>query len=65
MTHKNITFDQNICQGRPVITGTGIRTEIIFSRFKAGETVPELAADYLLRPSQIEDAIRYEITKTN
>lgn len=63
ITSKNITFDPNICQGRPVITGTGIRSEVVCSRFKAGESVPELAADYMLRCSQIEDAIRYEVTK--
>jgi uncharacterized protein (DUF433 family) len=63
ITHTNISFDPDVCQGRPVITGTGIRTEIVFSRFKAGESIPELAADYFVRCSHIEDAIRYEITK--
>ena len=63
ITHKNITFDEYVCQGRPVITGTGIRTEVIFKRFKAGESVPELATAYLLRCSQVEDAIRFEICK--
>lgn len=61
ITHKNVTQDPNICQGRPIVTGTGIRTEILFSRFRAGESITEIAADYMLRPSQIEDAIRYEI----
>jgi uncharacterized protein (DUF433 family) len=61
MTHKNISHDPSICGGRPIVTGTGIRTEILFSRFKAGESVVEIAADYMLRPSQIEDAIRFEI----
>jgi uncharacterized protein (DUF433 family) len=61
ITHKNITSDPNICGGRPVVTGTGIRTEILFERFKAGESIIDIYADYMLRPSQIEDAIRFEI----
>ncbi len=61
ITHKNVTTDPNINFGRPIVTGTGIGTEVLFSRFRAGESIVEIAADYMLRPSQIEDAIRYEI----
>ena len=61
ITHKNVTHDPNICQGRAIVIGTGIRTEILFERFKGGESIVEIASDYMLRPSQIEDAIRFEI----
>lgn len=46
--------------GRPVISGTGIRTEIISERFGAGESIPDLAEDYDRPTEDIEEAIRYE-----
>jgi uncharacterized protein (DUF433 family) len=34
---------------------------LIFQRFDAGESIVDLAEDYGLSPSQIEEAIRYEL----
>jgi uncharacterized protein (DUF433 family) len=47
--------------GAPVITRTGIRTEDVFSRFSAGETLADLADDYGLTLAQIEAAVRLEV----
>lgn len=46
--------------GAPTIASTGIRTEDIFQRFEAGESVLSLAGDYRLMIEQIEAAIRAE-----
>ena len=58
---KNIVIDPAICFGRPVLAGTGIATLIIAERYKAGETIDELAEDYAHPKLQIEDAIRCEL----
>jgi uncharacterized protein (DUF433 family) len=46
--------------GKPVIAGTGISTAVIASRFNARESVPDLASEYGVSPTQIEEAIRWE-----
>ena len=46
---------------RPVINGTGIPTEAIVARHRAGESFLELAEDYGLKPELVEDAVRYEM----
>ncbi len=58
---KGVTVDSGVNFGRPSIQGTGIRTEIIADRFRGGDSVAELADDYLLKPAQIEDALRWEV----
>lgn len=47
--------------GKPVLTGTGIPTATVASRFKAGEDVDDLAEDYGRTPLEINQAIRYEL----
>ena len=56
-----ILIDPSISSGRPVLVGTGLSTEIITERFKAGETVGELAKDYKRDTVEIEEAIRWEL----
>jgi uncharacterized protein (DUF433 family) len=46
--------------GRPVITGTNIRTEILSERWLGGDTIESLAADYQLDKSIVETALKYE-----
>jgi uncharacterized protein (DUF433 family) len=55
-----IQIDPSISFGRPVISGTGITTEIIASRFAARESIADLAKEYGRRPEEIEEAIRWE-----
>lgn len=58
---KIVVVDPRIAFGRPVISGTSVRTEVVASRLKAGESVAGLADDYGVEVGQIEEAIRYEL----
>ena len=46
---------------RPVLAGTGIPTLVIADRYKAGESIADLARDYDRPPEQIEEAICCEL----
>jgi len=46
--------------GRPVIAGTGIPISSIYERYKAGDSAADLAKDFRLEISAIEEAIRCE-----
>lgn len=46
--------------GKPVISGTGISTAVVTSRFNARESIVDLASEYGVTPRQIEEAIRWE-----
>jgi len=58
---KNIVIDPFISFGKAVITGTGVSTDIVAERFKAGESADELAHDYGCAREKIEEAIRCEL----
>ena len=57
-----IVIDPELSGGRPVINGTGIATQIVAERYKAGESITELAHDYERPQEEIEEAIRCEIS---
>jgi len=57
---KSITISPAISFGRPVISGTGIPTAVIASRFHARESVGDLASEYGRSDKEIEEAIRWE-----
>ncbi len=57
-----VVIDPRVSFGRPSLVGTGIPTAIIAERYKAGESVEDLAADYGLKPLQIQEAIRSVLT---
>ena len=59
---RNIVIDPFISFGRAVITGTGVTTELVAERFKAGESADELATDYGCDREKIEEAIRCELS---
>ena len=56
-----IVIDPVLSAGRPVIAGTGLTTEVIAERYKAGESIEELARDYGRREEEIEEAVRCEL----
>lgn len=56
-----VVIDPMLSAGRPVIAGTGLATEIIAERYKAGESIEELARDYERKEAEIEEAIRCEL----
>jgi uncharacterized protein (DUF433 family) len=58
-----VVIDPRIAFGRPVLVGTGITTFTIAERFDAGESMEALAHDYGLSHSEIEEAIRCELTR--
>jgi len=56
-----VVIQPGIAFGRPVIVGSGIPTEIIAERYKAGDSVQDLASDYERKTEEIEEAIRCEL----
>jgi uncharacterized protein (DUF433 family) len=56
----SIVIDPRIAFGRPVLLRRGVSTSAIAERIDAGETVEDLAADYDLDSSEIEQAALYE-----
>jgi uncharacterized protein (DUF433 family) len=60
---KSIVIDPRRGFGQPIIAGTGIEARIVTERYRAGESVAELAKDYRLDPEKIEDAIRCETSE--
>jgi len=58
---KTVLIDPRVAFGRPVLAGTGIPTAVLADRYKAGESIAELAADYECDSVLIEEAIRCEL----
>ena len=56
-----VVIDPYVSFGRPTLVGTGIATAVIAERFRAGESLEELAEDYGRRQDEIEEAIRCEL----
>ncbi len=56
-----VVIDPALSAGRPVIAGTGLATEVIAERYKAGESIEELARDYERKEEEIEEAVRCEL----
>jgi uncharacterized protein (DUF433 family) len=46
--------------GRPLIAGTNVETAVVAERFKAGESARDLAQDFALEESAVEEAVRFE-----
>ena len=59
-TPRVVVIDPIVLYGRPVIAGTRIATAIVYERWKAGESVRELAEDYQRETVEIEEALRCE-----
>jgi uncharacterized protein (DUF433 family) len=57
---RPIAIDAKVAFGRPVLVARGISTHAIAERLDAGESVADLAADYDLAPTDIEQAALYE-----
>lgn len=55
-----ITVDPRRSFGRPVVTGTGVPTFALVERYRASETVDELAKDFRLEREKVRLALRYE-----
>ncbi len=57
---RSVVIDPRVQFGRPCLAGTGIPTAVVIQRFKAGEELSSLAADYGRDVRDLEEAIRYE-----
>ncbi|MCD4750346.1 MAG: DUF433 domain-containing protein [Thermoanaerobaculales bacterium] len=58
---RSVMIDPRIAFGRPVLVGTGIPTAVLADRYKAGDSMQDLAADYECGRDLIEEAIRCEL----
>jgi uncharacterized protein (DUF433 family) len=55
-----VEMDPRVAFGRPVLVGRAVPTAILADRFKAGDTISDLANDYETSTQAIEEAIRCE-----
>lgn len=55
-----VVMSPTVSFGRPVIAGTGIPVSAIYERYKAGDSVADLARDFRVKTSAVEEAIRCE-----
>jgi uncharacterized protein (DUF433 family) len=55
-----VVMSPTVSFGRPVISGTGIPVSAIYERYRAGDSVADLAHDFRLEIGDIEEAIRCE-----
>lgn len=58
---KHVVINPYVSFGKPVIAGTGLPTRVVAERFKAGDSIPQIASDYGRKEEEIDDAIRYEL----
>jgi uncharacterized protein (DUF433 family) len=54
-----IAIDPTVGFGRPIVSGLGVKAEVIAARFAAGEGISEIAEDYGAKVVEIEDALRW------
>jgi uncharacterized protein (DUF433 family) len=57
---RAVVIDPRLSFGRPVLARIAVPTEIISDRFRAGDSIPELAEDYRVGEEEIAEAIRFE-----
>jgi uncharacterized protein (DUF433 family) len=57
---RTIAIDPFLGFGRPIVLSGAISTSTIADRIDAGEAVDDVASDYALDPSEVEQAIVYE-----
>lgn len=57
---KSIVIDPRLSFGRPVLSDVAVPTEIIVGRFRAGDSMVEMAKDYGVDEKEIEEALRFE-----
>jgi len=55
-----VAVDPEVAFGRPVLVGAGVKTEVVASRFGAGDEPADMATDYGVPLDTILEALRYE-----
>ena len=56
---KVVVIRPGVSSGVPTISGTGISIPILYGRYQAGDTIPDLADDYGVSVEEVGDAIAY------
>ncbi len=56
-----IAVDPTISFGRPILASSGVPVDIVVSRYRAGDSIRDLIADYSLSVEAVEEALRYEL----
>lgn len=62
-TPAPVVIDPRVAFGRPVLRGRAVPTAVLADRFKAGDTLQQLAGDYDTSTEEIEEAIRCELDR--
>jgi len=57
---KAVLIDPCFRFGRPILAHTNVETAVVADRFFAGESTADLAADFALDETSVEEAIRFE-----
>jgi uncharacterized protein (DUF433 family) len=60
---RAVEMDPRVSFGRPVLVGRSVPTAVLADRFKAGDSLSDLAADFETSPSLVEEAIRCELDR--
>ena len=58
-----IEIDPRVAFGRPVLIGRAVPTSVLADRFKAGDSIEDLAGDFEVTPAAIQEAIRCELDR--
>jgi uncharacterized protein (DUF433 family) len=58
---RSIVIDPSVAFGKPALSGTGIKTEVVVDRFLAGDEPKAIAEDYGRSLQEIDEAIRWEL----
>lgn len=58
---KVVAIDPRYRFGQPFVVGCGVETRVIAGRYRAGDTILDLAADFEVDEDAIDEAIRYEL----
>jgi len=58
--YNNVLLDPQIQYGEPCIEGTRVPTQVLYSFYKAGDSIDKLSYFYGIQPTRIKDAIAWE-----
>ncbi|MPZ22454.1 MAG: DUF433 domain-containing protein [Dehalococcoidia bacterium] len=59
-----VVIDPEYAFGLPVIANSGVRTEIILERIRAGETDEQIASDFNVSRPEIHEAMKFELIRS-
>jgi uncharacterized protein (DUF433 family) len=58
-----VVIDPEYGFGYPVVANSGVRTEIILERFKAGDLEEQIVRDFNVKPIEVERALQFELNR--